>query len=451
MNGFPLTTCSPLLAISTFFPCGDEGVFALQCPPTLAVALRRSSLPLFALPPCYLATSLSHYLTHPYATKLDTKNQRTVQGSVYFNALPPNMLGTFIIALVGTSAMVQLDEKKAVAILPSDHPWQDNGPLQVGVRTGLCGSITTFSSWLLAAMETCLDGNQWLTGIGQIVVGIACAVVSYEFGIQCALLVHHRLYREKGGPGMEDKMLDFEKERADYVFGRVSEELRPGRLSAEVERVGVDLPRQEPLGSRELRPEDFSGEYSGVVSGDGVDAKGMREALKTRWGARPKALITRTARVGLVCLVLLTVGSCFGVAYETRHEWIRQIWLAVLFAPFGCTGRWVLSMLNYKMKAEGLKWVPVGTLAANWTGVVVDYALAAVTLRAGLGYWASLVIGAIEDGFCGSLTTVSTLMAELVTFAALLPFSLRAYVYGIVTFLGAFLLGLAVLGWAYWA
>jgi fluoride ion exporter CrcB/FEX len=70
--------------------------------------------------------------------------------------------------------------------------------------------------------------------------------------------------------------------------------------------------------------------------------------------------------------------------------------------------------------------------------------------RVGLGYWAGLVIGAIEDGFCGSLTTVSTLMSELMTLAALIPFSKRAYVYGGVTFGGAFVLGLAVLGWAYW-
>ena len=372
-----------------------------------------------------------------------------VAGGIYFEVLPANMLGTFVIGLVGTSAMVKLDERKAVAVLAPDHPWQVNGPLQAGIRTGLCGSITTFSSWMLEAMETCLTGNQWLTGIGQIVVGLACAVVSYAFGIQCALLIHHHMWKEEA---MEDDMLSFQRKSASFVFGRG--EARPGSLDPALEAIEVDMPRQEPLETSEIRDKDFTAgsvrsTADGSTGGDSGD-KGGATAGEMEPTRRRRAFERRTERLAFCALVLLTIGSCFGVAYETEHTWVRQIWLAVLFAPFGCISRWLLAKLNYSSRSERFKWVPMGTLAANWTGAVINYVLAAITIRVSLDYWGSLVIGAIQDGFCGCLTTVSTLVAETMTFADLLPFSTRVYVYAAATFVGGFVLGLAFLGWSFW-
>jgi len=149
---------------------------------------------------------------------------------------------------------------------------------------------------------------------------------------------------------LEDAMLGFEEERADYVFGRVSADERPMELSPSVERVGVDLPRQEPLGPGELREGDFTGSREVEKDREGGGGGGGGGGSKTRSGlaawseARPKALGTRTGRVGFVCLVLVTLGSSLGVAYKTQHAWIRRIWLAMLFAPFGCVGRCVFDL-----------------------------------------------------------------------------------------------------------
>jgi len=55
---------------------------------------------------------------------------------------------------------------QAVALLPAGHPWQYNAALQTGLRTGYCGSLTTFSAWQLQEMllfigGTGRDGGQW--------------------------------------------------------------------------------------------------------------------------------------------------------------------------------------------------------------------------------------------------------------------------------------------------
>ena len=46
--------------------------------------------------------------------------------------------------------------------------------------------------------------------------------------------------------------------------------------------------------------------------------------------------------------------------------------MAILFGPFGCTLRWLLSMTNYKLPGSW-KWLPIGTLAANMLGCTIDY------------------------------------------------------------------------------
>lgn len=46
-------------------------------------------------------------------------------------------------------------------------------------------------------------------------------------------------------------------------------------------------------------------------------------------------------------------------------------------------------------------------------GTATSFAMAATQARAGLGYWGALLTSAVQTGFCGALTTVSTLVAEV--------------------------------------
>jgi len=64
-------------------------------------------------------------------------------GGVYFKDLPANMLGSFIIGLVGTSNMLGITENRAVGLLPADHTWQTNIPLQTGGFLNAFGRFLT--------------------------------------------------------------------------------------------------------------------------------------------------------------------------------------------------------------------------------------------------------------------------------------------------------------------
>ena len=124
----------------------------------------------------------------------------------YYTDLPSNMLGSFIMGCLATSSSLGLAVDKvqqglaakqtvlcpvisspgrpasslvrtqnaasvslmpqAVGILPAAHPWQGNAPLLAGLRTGYCGSLTTFSAWQLQCVLLLVggrgrQGGQW--------------------------------------------------------------------------------------------------------------------------------------------------------------------------------------------------------------------------------------------------------------------------------------------------
>lgn len=76
--------------------------------------------------------------------------------------LPANILGCFIMGLLASSDAISIylgqikivaSEEAPLAALPRRSALQAHTALHVGLRTGLCGSLTTFSSWMLQVME----------------------------------------------------------------------------------------------------------------------------------------------------------------------------------------------------------------------------------------------------------------------------------------------------------
>ena len=84
----------------------------------------------------------------------------TTSLGAYFPALASNMLGSFFMGLAASAATLGIKQSsKAVGCLPHHHPWQSNEALHTGVRTGYCGSLTTFASWELSMVYLLIGGT----------------------------------------------------------------------------------------------------------------------------------------------------------------------------------------------------------------------------------------------------------------------------------------------------
>ena len=87
-------------------------------------------------------------------------------GGAYFPDLPANALGCLAMGLLAASSTLALGEPKALAILPPTHAWQSAPELHIGLRTGFCGSLTTFSAWSLALFLQLTGGEASEGGVG---------------------------------------------------------------------------------------------------------------------------------------------------------------------------------------------------------------------------------------------------------------------------------------------
>ncbi|KAL7749980.1 hypothetical protein RI367_004495 [Sorochytrium milnesiophthora] len=131
-----------------------------------------------------------------------------------------------------------------------------------------------------------------------------------------------------------------------------------------------------------------------------------------------EALMLAVAVAVWVAMIALAIA----VPQAVRRDWI----FALCFAPIGASIRYALSSYNPPVSVDTPR-IPLGTLIVNLSGVVV---LAVVHLLSNqlpvssiFGTAACLVLNGIADGFCGCLTTVSTLVTEVLALPQ--PFSAR--------------------------
>ncbi|KAF0930131.1 hypothetical protein E2562_030303 [Oryza meyeriana var. granulata] len=128
------------------------------------------------------------------------------------------------------------------------------------------------------------------------------------------------------------------------------------------------------------------------------------------------------------------------------------LWLGCSVAPPGVWLRWYLARLNGGGigigKERHLKWLPIGTLAANVLAAAIMAALA-VTAKAENTKRSTTVLSGIQLGFLGCLSTVSTFAAEVYTMRRSGQI-VRAFVYAAATFVLSFVLGTLIYSVPVW-
>lgn len=387
----------------------------------------------------------STFVSHPCA------------GGIYFKDLPANMLGSFAIGLFAASSTVGLANEKELALLPSSHPWQNNLNLQIGIRTGFCGCLTTFSSWMLELMTVAIQNNQWVNAAVGFIVGLYSAIGSYMVGIHVALYVDRWLL-----PDSEDVLMEEERFRAREIEVYRSGSSGDGEPEAALNggnQLGQLSPQQEALEELEMDLPRLRGDNLGTKphSPTSKEARKGHETFKSLLEIETPTFrmkMTKTDLLIAMLAVLLTSGAVLGVVFQKQHYWLRTIWLSLLFAPAGCLLRWQLARLNYALRFfhGTISWFPSGTFAANMLGTALTSGLQSIIVRSpNLSTWGTVATTAAQTGFCGSLSTVSTFVTEIVKFLDVFPDSLHAYWYVLSSFATAIALVFALFSWSVWS
>lgn len=126
------------------------------------------------------------------------------------------------------------------------------------------------------------------------------------------------------------------------------------------------------------------------------------------------------------------------------ERWRGQALFAIVFAPLGCMLRFYLGLkLNGTFSS-----FPLGTFAANTIGTTVlgmAWDLQRMPLDDGISLVSCQVLQGLMDGFCGCLTTVSTLALELSTLRRF-----HAYTYGGISVLTSLAILTLVVGAMKW-
>jgi len=314
-------------------------------------------------------------------------------GGALFLDLPANMIGSLVMGMLAAKP------EHPFPWLHRGHHLQNHKALIAGFGTGFCGCLTTFASWNTQMIHM-LDGTGTELG-SQVPAALFGYVIGLCGAISCFIMGRHlHEWWSSIHPTQEDRELHAKDEQAALVFRDKSSARRP-----------------------KSKTHSFSRVLSKVMAGV--------SSVKTG----PPVLIAALTAGFLVGAIV------YGIPYY------EEILLETVAAPLGALLRWKLSIINAESSRRALPvaiaWIPLGTLAANIFASIVSAGLKAVQIRYLPDFddpWTSKILPALETGFCGSLSTVSTFIKEIFV----LETSAKSFQYSMLSLIMAMLLSLLV-------
>lgn len=407
--------------------------------------------------------------------------EASLEGGIIFADLPSNLLGSFIMGLMQTTDVLGYPKKYPIPWLKKDHKFQSWDIWHLAIRTGFCGSLTTYSAWnsemvilLFGTGATDQQSRVFRAFLGYL-IGVETAIASFILGknIASALFGYYNpdmkiekdaiKAQEQRGVWVDTELPDFERrflaelkmyEYEEHMDATVLQPLLEWRESTRENRRYGD----------EWLPLLTDVEHTTLILNNDLDGDTRRAAVEVGWNVKaldiwvnemnvrrigePKPDSTPPASIPLlfVFVMLYTVlftGVIFIDPYDAYSTTWRTMWYAALFAPIGALLRWKWSSYNGKLPGS-LGWFPAGTFLANMVGSIVSMVMIGLELRFETvgdlsGFWLSGTLRAIKIGFSGCLTTVSTFISEYSTFLSG-DFPFYGHMYVIISLGSSFLL-----------
>ena len=337
--------------------------------------------------------------------------------SALFNTLPGNMLGSFFIGALCTARALNRKTTHGynpLAIFPRDAEWiQNNPPLQLGLRTGFCGALTTFASWNQQMVSMLLEGTcaSIVGAIYGYAIGILLCVSAIQLGEHAAALVTdcYDPPKSRERRHSRSKSLDRWSETSDAF-----------------EELNIVEGSQHRKSLVNFEPDGASLVETGRSRRSTIKEKGAPIGLHGD-SKIDKAQAAQYIVVFLFVAFFVTAAVYFGAfsatdaaskAWKMGGDVSRSRWLSLLLAPFGVVLRYELSTLNSRKPNFFMGTFIVNVLACVINGVVYgfrdgSYPRPDYRVNGGSG-WGYIIPTAVGTGFSGCLSTVSTFMAELV-------------------------------------
>jgi len=375
-----------------------------------------------------------------------------VQGGIIFADLPANLLGCFIMGLFQSSLTLGLPVTAPIAFVNPTSSFQRWDVMHLAIRTGFCGSLTTFSSWNSEMVIMMFGTNYWPDASAAArsffgyLVGMETALGSFVLGKKVAVWIHRwknpsnakemdALHeRTEQGVHINRDLPEFERR----YLPDLRMEMKVTMQDAERIRI-LSRWRQTTYNARRVGhkflPLLIEIENAVLVRGEKIPHRADSAARNLGWDCdalmewalgmpyqEPKVVEPQNSATlvqlesSFLILGLLIAGLVMGVIFidgvSSYAVTYRQTLFVVLFAPFGAVLRWQLGRLNGCFTG-GLAWLPFGTLFANLLGSIVSIAMVCLELVMPWdGFWQVAALRATKVGFAGSLTTVSTFVAE---------------------------------------
>eukprot|EP00339_Tiarina_fusa_P013855 CAMPEP_0117021018 /NCGR_PEP_ID=MMETSP0472-20121206/15904_1 /TAXON_ID=693140 ORGANISM="Tiarina fusus, Strain LIS" /NCGR_SAMPLE_ID=MMETSP0472 /ASSEMBLY_ACC=CAM_ASM_000603 /LENGTH=439 /DNA_ID=CAMNT_0004726379 /DNA_START=115 /DNA_END=1430 /DNA_ORIENTATION=- len=341
---------------------------------------------------CELDKDLDDWLMPISSNVCVTAGGRTQQnGGALFYDLPANLLGSFFMGLI-TPNTPTVDR---LPFLGSKHPLQKDAVYHTGLGVGLCGSLTTFASWntqMVVMMDGsyCDLGSQVLSAVFGYILGLMGAIACFHFGRSVAKWVC-----DLRNPSSRDGITPSNSEDEDHP------PIQP-----------IDVPYNAQLEP----PQQLSSQDDSSVC--------------------CRSIIVRATPFILVSVILLLFIA--GYALEGIHFY-RTMIAKSMTAPIGALLRWKLSGLNSRPEGAKLPWLPVGTLAANLIASVVSIVciVFADRFHNEEDLWVDAILFSMRVGFAGCLSTVSSMVKEIVNLSEKYPGHAKSYLYGLGSLLAA--------------
>jgi CrcB protein len=376
--------------------------------------------------------------------------EMSIEGGIIFADLPANLLGSFIMGLMQNTDSMNLPKSLPIAWLHEDNFFQSDDVIHLAIRTGFCGSLTTFSSWNSEMVVMMLGadadrGSLIIRALIGYLVGVETALASFILGKNIAKYIHRKvnpaLQTEadeierltKYGLYVNTQLTDYERrflsgfnmgEYDIYINADAAGELERWRFSTQ------DCRRY----GHELLPLLTDIEYQTLVLDEPLQRDLVAPAIAAGWDIESLekwAILKRSLKLKggyiephdfkftpaflLFSAVILLLA--FGLFFENQDDaysvTYRMMLYAGLLSPLGALLRWKLSKLNGRLKK--CDWFPAGTFVANLIASIFSAAMIGLETRYynGSTFWSMGSVRAVKVGFAGCLSTVSTFISEV--------------------------------------